>query len=55
MAWERSIESRVLKVRDRELKYQKLNYMIEVRKPTCNPLFGVDLMIHVGFMECHLE
>ncbi|CAL1699089.1 unnamed protein product [Somion occarium] len=30
MAWERSFESRVLKVRERELKYQKLNYTIEV-------------------------
>ena len=30
MAWERSFEARVLKVRDRELKYQKLNYHIEV-------------------------
>lgn len=30
MAWERSFEARVLKIRDRELKYQKLNYTIEV-------------------------
>ncbi|KAI0760574.1 multidrug resistance-associated ABC transporter [Fomes fomentarius] len=30
MAWERSFEARVLKIRKRELKYQKLNYMIEV-------------------------
>ncbi|EDR07940.1 multidrug resistance-associated ABC transporter [Laccaria bicolor S238N-H82] len=29
MAWERSFEARVLKVRDKELKYQKLNYAIE--------------------------
>ncbi|OCH85275.1 hypothetical protein OBBRIDRAFT_815142 [Obba rivulosa] len=29
MAWERSFEKRVLKVRGRELKYQKLNYTIE--------------------------
>lgn len=29
MAWERSFEARVLKIRDRELKYQKLNYTIE--------------------------
>ncbi|KAF9269658.1 multidrug resistance-associated ABC transporter [Marasmius fiardii PR-910] len=29
MAWERSFESRILKIRDRELKYQKLNYKIE--------------------------
>lgn len=30
MAWERSFESRVHKIRDRELTYQKLNYTIEV-------------------------
>ncbi|KAJ7131700.1 multidrug resistance-associated ABC transporter [Mycena crocata] len=30
MAWERSFEARVIKVREKELKYQKLNYTIEV-------------------------
>ncbi|KAG8216833.1 P-loop containing nucleoside triphosphate hydrolase protein [Butyriboletus roseoflavus] len=30
MAWERSFEKRVVKVRERELKYQKLSYMIEL-------------------------
>ncbi|KAJ6612747.1 P-loop containing nucleoside triphosphate hydrolase protein [Mycena sp. CBHHK59/15] len=30
MAWERSFEARVIKVRAKELKYQKLNYTIEV-------------------------
>ncbi|KAH7906727.1 multidrug resistance-associated ABC transporter [Hygrophoropsis aurantiaca] len=30
MAWERSFEKRVLKIRNKELKYQKLNYRIEV-------------------------
>ncbi|KAF5371802.1 hypothetical protein D9758_003453 [Tetrapyrgos nigripes] len=29
MAWERSFEARVLKIRKKELKYQKLNYTIE--------------------------
>ncbi|KAF8888647.1 P-loop containing nucleoside triphosphate hydrolase protein [Infundibulicybe gibba] len=29
MAWERSLEAKVLKVRDKELKYQKLNYAVE--------------------------
>ncbi|KAL0562987.1 hypothetical protein V5O48_019091, partial [Marasmius crinis-equi] len=29
MAWERSFESKVMKIRERELKYQKLNYIIE--------------------------
>ena len=30
MAWERSFESRVHKVRQKELKYQRRNYLIEV-------------------------
>ena len=30
MAWERSFEKRVMEIRERELKYQKLNYTIEV-------------------------
>ncbi|KAF9239800.1 multidrug resistance-associated ABC transporter [Melanogaster broomeanus] len=30
MAWERSFEKRVMNIREKELKYQKLNYMIEV-------------------------
>ena len=30
MAWERSFESRVHKVRRKELKYQRRNYLIEV-------------------------
>ena len=30
MAWERSFEARVMKIRAKELKYQKLNYHIEV-------------------------
>ncbi|KAG6333895.1 hypothetical protein ID866_5197 [Astraeus odoratus] len=30
MAWERSFERKVLAVREKELKYQKLSYMIEV-------------------------
>ena len=30
MAWERRFEERVLKIRTRELKYQRLNYTIEV-------------------------
>ena len=29
MAWERSFEKRVMKIREREMKYQKLNYRIE--------------------------
>ncbi|KAJ7598846.1 multidrug resistance-associated ABC transporter [Mycena floridula] len=30
MAWERSFEARVLKVRDKELQYQRKNYTIEI-------------------------
>lgn len=31
MAWERSFEARVMKIRGKELMYQKRNYLIEVR------------------------
>jgi len=31
MAWERNFEKRVLQIREKELKFQKLNYIIEVR------------------------
>lgn len=34
MAWERNFEARVLKIRERELFYQKRNYLIEVRGST---------------------
>jgi len=30
MAWERSFEARVMKIRAKELRYQKLSYHIEV-------------------------
>ncbi|KAJ6612172.1 multidrug resistance-associated ABC transporter [Mycena sp. CBHHK59/15] len=30
MAWERNFEARVMKIREKELKYQKLSYIIEV-------------------------
>ena len=30
MAWERSFEKRVLKIREKELRYQRLNFLIEV-------------------------
>ena len=30
MAWERNFEKRVLGIRAKELKFQKLNYIIEV-------------------------
>lgn len=31
MAWERNFEKRVLQIREKELKFQRLNYIIEVR------------------------
>lgn len=33
MAWERNFEAKVLKIREEELKYQRLNYTIEVSLP----------------------
>jgi len=30
MAWERSFEAKVMKVREKELRFQRLNYMLEV-------------------------
>ncbi|CDO71111.1 hypothetical protein BN946_scf184844.g115 [Trametes cinnabarina] len=45
MAWERNFEARVLKVRERELKYQRLNYTIEVLwNAIC--YFGFILALH---------
>ncbi len=42
MAWERSFEARVHKIRERELKYQKLNYTIEV---LWNAIWSVPLSV----------
>lgn len=36
MAWERSFEKKVMVVRDKELYYQRLNYIIEVSN-SCGP------------------
>ena len=47
MAWERSFENRVLKVRDRELKYQKLNYTIEVSS-VWSVRGNIDMLISVS-------
>jgi len=33
MAWERNFEKRVLQIREKELKFQRLNYIIEVCSP----------------------
>lgn len=53
MAWERSFEARVLKVRERELKYQKLNYIIEV---LWNAIWFVNCLVfrlNVAHIELH--
>jgi hypothetical protein len=49
MGWERSFEKRVLAIRDKELKYQKLNYTIEVIYLSfvlgfCNDLSSLDAL-----------
>lgn len=40
MAWERNFEDRVLRVRDKELKYQRRNYIIEVRSALTSKYSG---------------
>jgi hypothetical protein len=52
MAWERSFEARVLKVREKELKYQKLNYTIEVSSPLS--LYRAYSHMHQDAMECNM-
>ena len=59
MAWERNFENRVLKVRNRELKYQQLNYTIEVRPLHAYwQVSNAENLIKTskpGLLECHLE
>jgi hypothetical protein len=43
MAWERSFEARVLKIREKELKYQRLNYTIEVSGPVRSDILFIDV------------
>lgn len=56
MAWERNFESRVHKVRQKELRYQRMNYHIEV-----GSLFGYDSiglvcsLLRLGAFQRHLE
>jgi hypothetical protein len=50
MAWERSFEAKVMKVREKELRYQKLNYMIEV--PSSNTLA---IFLSLDFEFCRLS
>jgi hypothetical protein len=42
MAWERSFEARVLKVREKELRYQRLNFLLEVRMFYVTPVHSSD-------------
>lgn len=48
MAWERSFEARVLKIRENELKYQRLNYIIEVRTLYPIPSSFIDLTFNIS-------
>jgi len=50
MEWERSFEERVMKIRRRELKYQKLNYRIEARSPLSQPFFS-PCLLSVGLSQ----
>ena len=54
MAWERSFEARVLKIRNKELKFQKLNFTIEVSGSSTliSVLIADDTF--VDLLECHL-
>ena len=55
MAWERNFEERVLKVRDRELKYQQLNYAIEVRSLyLLSTVYADSAHVFIGSLERYL-
>lgn len=41
MAWEHNFEAKVLKIREKELKYQKINFTLEVRHyPSLSRRYG---------------
>jgi hypothetical protein len=58
MAWERSFEAKVLKIREKELKYQQLNYTIEVSvlvmDTLCPYLCRRRRAILIDSLECYL-
>jgi hypothetical protein len=55
MAWERSFEARVLKVREKELKYQKKNYIIEVSICNIKYLSSLTTLLrNIGPVELYL-
>lgn len=49
MAWERSFESRVHKVRQKELKYQRRNYLIEVKDSIGEYVFSILILAFRSF------
>lgn len=53
MAWERNFEAKVLKVREKELKYQKLNYTVEVRREVTSAGYSLihKLRRHYGMLS----
>lgn len=55
MAWERSFEKRVLTIREKELKYQKLNYTIEVFRSLIASDLGSQSVPRLDPLERHLE
>jgi len=55
MAWERSFEARVHKVRRKELKYQKRNYYIEVNLCPESSMGLVCSLSFLGAFQRHLE
>lgn len=55
MAWERNFEAKVLKIREKELRYQKLNYTIEVCALELR--YSLELPLNqpcLGALECYL-
>jgi hypothetical protein len=53
MAWERKYETKVLNVRDKELKAQKLNYTVEVSTQMSFET-SLDYFTSIDIVECYL-
>ena len=51
MAWERSFEKKILKIRDKELKFQRLNYTIEVLRFISFIHFCLTKCSEIDFLE----
>lgn len=54
MAWERSFEAKILKIREKELKYQKLNYLIEVSLRSVCEIICSLMVAREDALECYL-